>query len=56
MAYIAKIFSENGYEMVGYDYKGFGYSEGERGLIDNTANFINDGLVFIDKVKEFMET
>ena len=30
-AYFAKYFAENGYDLVGIDQRGFGYSEGERG-------------------------
>ena len=25
-AYIAKVFAEHGYDVVGFDFKGFGYS------------------------------
>jgi|LauGreDrversion4_2_1035121.scaffolds.fasta_scaffold137585_2 alpha-beta hydrolase superfamily lysophospholipase len=32
-AYIAKIFVENGFDVIGMDYKGFGHSEGIRGFI-----------------------
>lgn len=29
-----------GYEVVGYDYKGFGRSDGKKGLIDSPEQFI----------------
>jgi len=41
--------------VVGYDYKGFGESEGERGVIDSFEQATNDGLNFIEKVKEFLK-
>jgi pimeloyl-ACP methyl ester carboxylesterase len=33
-AYFGKVFAENGYDFVGIDQRGFGYSEGERGMIE----------------------
>lgn len=52
-AYVSKYFVENGYEVVGFDFKGFGYSEGTRGLIDNTEEFLKDALNFYEKIKLF---
>lgn len=34
-AYLAKAFAENGYDFVGIDQKGFGHSEGSRGMFDS---------------------
>lgn len=39
--------------MVGYDYKGFGRSEGQRALILNEEDFIGDCVTFIENLKQF---
>ena len=52
-AYIAKIFVENGFDVIGMDYKGFGHSEGIRGLIEDRDSFYNDGYQFIKKARKF---
>jgi alpha-beta hydrolase superfamily lysophospholipase len=38
--------------VIGFDYKGFGRSDGVRGLIESTQGFIDDGVHFISKSKE----
>lgn len=50
-AYIAKKFSEHGFDVVGYDYPGFGLSEGPRGVINDADAFVNDGIEFITKLR-----
>ena len=55
-AYIAKRYSDAGYEVFGYNYKGFGHSEGTRGLIDSSDSFLQDGYNFVLKVKEFLKS
>lgn len=55
-AYIAKQFAEHGYDVVGYDYPGFGLSEGPRGEIHNSEYFIQDGIEFITKLRTEYQT
>jgi acylglycerol lipase len=50
-AYVSKIFAENGHEVVGFDFKGFGHSEGTRGLIDDTEVFLHEAIEFFKKVR-----
>lgn len=38
-AYVAKLFTEKGIDVIGMDYKGFGHSEGTRGLIEDRHQF-----------------
>eukprot|EP00347_Sterkiella_histriomuscorum_P009827 403339732 len=51
--YIAKMFADAGYDVVGYDSLGFGSSEGERGMIHSMENYQQDGYNFIMKVQEY---
>ena len=37
-AYYAKYFAEQGYDFVGFDFRGFGKSEGMRGHIERKSN------------------
>ena len=37
--HIATLFSEQGYDVVGYDSLGFGQSQGERGAINSSDNY-----------------
>jgi alpha-beta hydrolase superfamily lysophospholipase len=39
--------------VIGFDYKGFGLSEGTRGLIDSYDSTVTDGVSFIKKSKEY---
>jgi pimeloyl-ACP methyl ester carboxylesterase len=41
-AYFGEIFAEHGYDFVGIDQRGFGYSEGERGMIEREQLTIED--------------
>ncbi|TNV76998.1 hypothetical protein FGO68_gene15358 [Halteria grandinella] len=50
--YLAKYFSEAGYDFVGIDQRGFGYSQGIRGYIESEEIHIQDILAHIDKVDE----
>lgn len=50
---MAKHLADNGYDVVGYDYKGFGLSEGKRAFILNEQTFIDDGFNFVIKTKEY---
>jgi alpha-beta hydrolase superfamily lysophospholipase len=43
-AYYAKLYHDQGYDVVGMDYKGFGHSEGVRGRIESRADFYEDGF------------
>lgn len=54
-AYIGEKIAEQGFDFVGFDYRGFGKSEGVRGLI-STDIFIKDAVSFVEKVKEFYKT
>ena len=52
-AYYAKLYRDQGYEVIGMDYKGFGHSEGVRGRIESREDFYEDGFQFIQKVRKF---
>jgi len=52
-AYYAKLYHDQGYDVIGMDYKGFGYSEGVRGRIESRADFYDDGYQFILKARNF---
>lgn len=54
-AYIAKHFVEQGFDVIGMDYKGFGHSGGARGFIGNRDHFYDDGYQFIVKARKFYE-
>lgn len=41
-AYFARYFSEAGYDFLGIDQRGFGLSEGRRGIIENEEVMIGD--------------
>lgn len=41
-AYVAKELSKKGYEVVGFDQRGFGKSEGTRGYIRDFEMFMKD--------------
>ena len=40
---MAKVFAEAGYDSVGCDSAGFGFSFGPRGLINSIDNYYEDG-------------
>lgn len=44
-------FSKNGYEVLAFDYIGFGKSEGLRGYIPSPENHLADSRNFIKKVQ-----
>jgi len=50
-AYFAKTFAEQGYDFVGMDQRGFGYSEGPRGMLESESQVMNDHLEYFAKVK-----
>lgn len=52
-AYFAKLYHDQGIEVIGLDYKGFGHSEGVRGRIEDRADFYQDGYAFIVQVRKF---
>lgn len=51
-AYFAKYFSNAGYDFVGLDQRGFGYSEGRRGIIESEDYFIEDQLKHIELIEK----
>jgi len=46
-AFYAKIFQEQGFDVIGMDFKGFGHSEGLRGFIEDRADFYEEGFDFV---------
>ena len=52
---MARVFAEAGYDSVGYDSYGFGYSEGTRGVVNSIENYCEDGYQFTLKVKEYYQ-
>lgn len=51
-AYLAKRLSERGYEVVGFDQRGFGKSEGVRGYIKDFSTIQNDSSRFLELVRK----
>ena len=51
--YIAKVFSDCGYDFIGMDYKGYGRSEGIKKLIRDLNELSDDVSLFITKAREF---
>lgn len=50
--YIAEIFAENGFASFGFDMRGFGRSDGQRGYVDSYVDWINDiRLIFSEIVQ-----
>jgi alpha-beta hydrolase superfamily lysophospholipase len=45
-------FSEQGYSCFGFDQRGFGRSEGERGHISAFSDYVDDLAIFIDEIVE----
>ena len=45
-AYLAKILTQNGYDVVAMDQRGFGFSEGARGFIESGESARDDILEF----------
>lgn len=51
-AHLAHYLAERGITTVGYDYRGFGQSEGSRGYISNWETHLSDAEKFISLVKQ----
>jgi acylglycerol lipase len=52
-AHLAKYFSERGIETVGFDYRGFGRSEGREGYVESREAHLKDSRKFVDEVAPF---
>lgn len=50
-AHVAKLFAESGYAVVGFDYRGYGKSEGERGEVESFESLLEDSMSFVKKVE-----
>lgn len=53
-ASLANSFSDIGLVAVAFDYRGYGNSEGESGLIETWDILVNDAIEFINKTDEFL--
>ena len=51
--FLAAEFAKHGYDFVGYDYAGFGKSQGTRGLIESKSGFVNDGYNFVRSLRSY---
>ena len=49
-AYFAKQFAEQGYDFVGIDQRGFGRSDGRRGIIESEEQAISDQIKYVESV------
>ncbi len=49
--YVAKVFADEGFDVVGLDYPGFGNSAGERGLVLEPDVLLPLCIEFVHKVK-----
>jgi acylglycerol lipase len=47
--YLAEIFAENGFATYGFDMRGFGRSDGQRGYVETYVDWINDINFFFTK-------
>ena len=50
---VVEHFTKAGYEVVGFDMRGFGESEGERGLIVSRHDWIDDAAHFLRLTHEW---
>ena len=41
-AYLGEMFAQNGYEFIGFDQRGMGYSEGRKGIYEDQRSVIED--------------
>lgn len=46
-AHVAKYLADQGFTVVGFDYRGFGKSSGERGEVDSFQVLLDDSMDFI---------
>ena len=44
--------ARRGYDVVGLDRRGFGYSEGRRGIVEYKQIMVDDTLAFTEKINE----
>ena len=51
-AFLAKKLSDQGYDVVGIDQRGFGYSEGRRGLVESQQIIRDDILTYTSQINE----
>lgn len=49
-SYVATRLADKGYEVVGFDQRGFGKSGGVRGYIKDFATILNDSRRFLELV------
>ncbi|TNV72937.1 hypothetical protein FGO68_gene8328 [Halteria grandinella] len=55
--YFAKLYAEAGFDFVGLDQRGFGYSNGNKGLLNSAEEICKDLLAHIDGVsKNYSDT
>ena len=52
-AHIARSFALQNFEVISFDYKGFGQSEGNRGCIEGASDLVNQTLKFIKLAKSY---
>lgn len=50
-AHVAKELAASGYAVVGFDYRGYGKSQGERGAIESFESILEDCLLFVKNVE-----
>lgn len=50
-SHIAKGLADAGYIVLGFDHRGFGESEGQRGFIETLDIHLADARLFVDKVE-----
>eukprot|EP00347_Sterkiella_histriomuscorum_P015835 403355508 len=51
-AYFAEIYAQEGYDFLGFDQKGFGFSGGSRGIVESVHSTLEDQMRFMDKANE----
>ena len=51
-AHVAKALAEDGFDVIGIDQRGFGHSEGRRGLIESKHVIIEDQMEFSYEIEK----
>ena len=54
-SHLAEMLSQKGYTTVGYDYRGFGRSEGKGGYVESLDKHIEEAVFFVRTISKFPE-
>ena len=54
-AFVARAFAENGYEYIGFDQRGTGYSEGRRFHMESLDQLVSDTIIATDALDKYLD-